>query len=112
MTTLSLTRLAAAAGGLGLALTAGYGVASAGPDLGPIINSTCSYAQVMSALNAQDPAAAAQFNSSPGVQSMLQTFLAAPPDKRERMALRIQGMPEAQQYMGTISQVAGTCNNY
>ena len=44
---------------------AGAGVASADPDLGLIVNATCSYLQVVSALFAQDPEAAAQFNASP-----------------------------------------------
>ena len=58
MIKLSLSRLAVAVGGLALSLTAGAGVASADPDLDPIVNTTCSYTQVMSALSAQDPAAA------------------------------------------------------
>ena len=60
MVRLSLTRLAAAVGGLTLALTAGAGVASADPMDG-VINTTCNYGQVMAALNATDPGAAAQF---------------------------------------------------
>lgn len=108
----SLTRRAAAIGGLALSLTAGAGVASAQPDLDPIINTTCNYSQVVSALNAQDPAAAAQFNGSPTAQSYLRRFLAAPPDQRQRMAQQVQGVPQAQQYFGLIGQVANTCNNY
>lgn len=108
----SSTRTAVAAGGLALALTAGAGVASAVPDLAPIVNTTCSYTQVMSALNAQDPQAAADFNAAPEAQMMLQHFLAAPPEKRQRMAMKVQTMPEAEQYMGTIVGVANTCNNY
>lgn len=112
MVPLSLTRLAVATSGLALSLAAGAGIASAAPDLGPIVNSTCSYSQVMAALNAQNPAAAADFNSSPMAESFLQSFLASPPDKRLRIAKQVQAMPEAQQYMGTIVQVANTCNNY
>jgi hypothetical protein len=58
----SLSRLAVAVGGLALSLNAWAAVASADPDLDPIANTTCSYPQVMSALNAQDPATAAQFS--------------------------------------------------
>ena len=112
MVTLSLTRLAAAVAGLALSLTAGAGVASADPDLGPIVNTTCSYPQVMAALNAQDPAAAGQINSSSMAQSALQRFLAAPPSERLEMAQRIESSPRAQQYFGLIQQVAATCNNY
>jgi hemophore-related protein len=112
MVTLSLTRLAAAVAGLALSLTAGAGVASADPDLGPIVNTTCSYPQVMAALNAQDPAAAGQINSSSMAQSALQRFLAAPPSERLEMARRIESSPRAQQYFGLIQHVAATCNNY
>ena len=45
MTKLSLTRVAVAIGGLTLSLTARAAVASAGPDLGPAINTTCTYDQ-------------------------------------------------------------------
>jgi hemophore-related protein len=116
MVTLSLTRLAAVVAGLALSLTVGAGVASADPDLGPIVNTTCSYPQVMGALNAQDPAAAAQINSSPGAQSGLQRFLAAPPSERLEMVQQVESSPRAQQYfgkyVGLVQQVAATCNNY
>src|SRR5437868_3405780 len=79
LTKLPLTGLAAAVAGLALSLTAGLGVASADPDLDPIVNTTCNYSQVMAALNAQNPAAAGKFNSSPIAQSYLRQFLAAPP---------------------------------
>ena len=112
MVPLSLTRLAVAVGGLALSLTAGAGVASAAPDLGPAINTTCSYSQVVSALNAQDPAAAAQFNSSPMAQGYLRQFLAAPPGQRQQMLQEVQGMPETEEYVGTVVQLASTCNKY
>jgi hemophore-related protein len=108
----SSIRWAAVVGGLALSLTAAAGVASADPDLGPIVNTTCNYSQVMAALNAQDPAAAAQLNSSSMAQSALQQFLAAPPSQRMQMAQRIQSSPRAQQYFGLVQQVAATCNNY
>jgi hemophore-related protein len=112
MAMLSLTRLAAAVGGLALSLTAAAGVASAQPDPGPVINTTCSYPQVVSALNAEDPAAAAQFNASPAAQSWLRQFLASPPAQRQRMLQQVQSMPGTQQYVGTVEQIANTCNNY
>jgi len=112
MIKLSLRRLAVAVGGLALSLTAGAGVASADPDLDPIVNTTCSYAQVMSALNAQDPATAAQFNASPASGSFLRHFLASPPNQRLRQAQQMQSTPGAQQYFGLIQQVFNTCNNY
>jgi hemophore-related protein len=111
MVTLSLTRLATAVGAVALSLTAGAGLASAQPD-DPVVNTTCTYPQVVSALNAQDPAAAAQFNASPVAQSALRRFLASPPAQRQQMIQQLQASPGGQQYLGTIQQVAQVCNNY
>ena len=112
MPKLSLTRLAVVFGGLALSLTAGAGVASADPDLGPAINTTCSYQQVVSALNAQDPAAAAQFNASPVAQSYLRQFLASSPAQRRQLAQQALAVPGAQQQVGLVLRLANTCNNY
>ena len=112
MINLSLTRMPVAVGSLALSLTFAAGAASADPDLGPIVNTTCSYPQVMAALNAQDPAAAAQLNSSSLAQSALQQFLAAPPSQRMQMAQRMESSPRAQQYFGLVQSVAATCNNF
>ncbi len=101
-------KLAAAIGGVAVALSAASGVASADP----IIDTTCNYGQVMAALNATDPGTAAQLNQSAMAQSYLRQFLAAPPTKRQQMAAQLRAMPQAQQFMGTIEQVAGVCNNY
>jgi hemophore-related protein len=111
MVTLSLGKLAAAVGGVVVALSAAAGVASADP-LDPIINTTCNYGQVIAALNATDPATAAQLNQSPAAQSYIRNFLAAPPPRRAQMAAQIQAMPSAAQYFNTIQQVATVCNNY
>ncbi|MGH3562152.1 MAG: hemophore-related protein, partial [Mycobacterium sp.] len=93
-------------------LTAGAGLASADPDLGPIVNTTCNYGQVMSALNAADPQAAAQFNSSPQSASFLHRFLASPPSQRQQMAQMLVSQPGADQQFGLVQQVFSTCNNY
>lgn len=111
MVRLSLTKLAAAVSGLTIALTAGAGVASADPMDG-VINTTCNYGQVMAALNATDPGAAAQFNQSPMAQGYLRQFLASPPARRAQMAAQLQAYPQAGQYVGLVQQVAGICNNY
>jgi hemophore-related protein len=107
-----LTGLAAAVAGLALSLTVGPGAASADPDMGPIVNTTCNYSQVMAALNAQDPAAAGKFNSSPIAQSYLRQFLAAPPSQRQAMAQQAMSTPGAAQQFGIVQQVAATCNNF
>ena len=113
MERLSLTKLAVAVGGAGvaLALTAGAGVASADP-LDAAVNTTCNYGQVIAALNATDPGAAAQFTASPMAQSYLQRFLSSAPAQRRQMALQIQAMPGAAQYVNDLNTVAGSCNNY
>ena len=116
MATLSLARLLAAVGALALLLIPGAGVASADPDLSPAINSTCNYSQVMSALNAASPAAAAALSASPTAQAMLRGFLASSPDQRQQIAQELQSRPESQQYfqqyVGVVLQVANTCNNF
>lgn len=116
MVGLSLSKLSAAAGTLALLLTAEAGVASADPDLDPVINTTCSYAQVVSALNAQSPVAAAQLNGSPTAQAALRGFLDSSPDQRRQIAQELESKPESQPYVeqfaGLVVQVANTCNNY
>jgi hemophore-related protein len=112
MIKLSLTRLAVAVGGLALSLTAGAGLASADPDLGPFVNTTCNYGQVMSALQATNPQAAAQFKSSPQSVSFLRQFLASPPSQRQQIAQMLASQPGADQQFGIVQQVFSTCNNY
>lgn len=112
MTKRSLTRLAAAAGGLALPLAAGVGVAAADPDLDPFINTTCSYQQAVSALNAENPPVAAVFNESATAKVLLRQFLAAPPSQRQQMAQQLASTPQGQQSVGVIQQITAVCNNY
>ena len=107
----SSTKLVVALGGLALSLTTGVGVASADPDLGPILNTTCSYPQVMAALNAQSPEIADQLAADSGAQGMLNAFLASPMVLRQRLVQQVQGAV-APQYVEPIVQTAYTCNNY
>jgi hemophore-related protein len=76
------------------------------------INTNCNYGQVMAALNATNPGAAAQLTASPIAMNYLQTFLASPPPARAQMAARLQAMPGASQYIGVVDTVAGVCNSY
>ena len=112
MIELSLTRLAAAVGGLALSLAAGAGVASATPDLGPAVNTTCSYPQLVSALNAQGPEVGAAFTQSPVLQAGLRQFLASGPAQRMQMAQNMVNTPGFAPYMGTVEQAFLTCNNF
>jgi hemophore-related protein len=107
-----MTKLVAGSCGLAFALTTGAGIASAQPDVSPIINSTCTYPQVMAALNAQSPDMANQISSNPMATAWLQQLVASPPAGRRQMVQQAQGVPAVQQYTGLIFQVAGTCNNF
>jgi hemophore-related protein len=112
MMKLSSTKLVVAFGGLALSLTAGVGVASADPDMGPLINTTCDYNQAVAALNDQRPDLARQFNANPMAQSLLSRFLASPVDQRQQMAAQAQASPLGRQYVVPIVQIASTCQNY
>ncbi len=106
--------MAAAAGGLAISLYAGSSIASADPDpdLDRVVNSTCTYNQAISALNANYPDAAAAFNGSPIAQGFVHQFVDSSPDQRRQMASQIQAMPDAQPYLNTMKQVAKICNKY
>jgi len=112
MVKLSSATLFASVGCLALSLTAGAGVASADPGFDAVINTTCSYPQAVAALNAQSPAAAAEFNASPTTQAWLQSFLASPPSQRQVMLNQVQAIPRLSQYAGVMVSVASTCSNY
>ena len=112
MMKLSSPKLVVAFGGLALSLTIGVGVASADPGTGALINTTCSYSQAVAALNGQSPGLANQFSANPIAQSMLRRFLASPMDQRQQIVRQAQGTLWGQQYIGTMVQIASTCNNY
>src|SRR5258705_11151360 len=112
MIDISPTKVAVAVGSLGFALTVGAGIASANPDVGPMVNTTCSYEQVMSALNAQDSAAGAQFGASQMTQSALRQFLAASPGDLQQMADMMASSLANQPYVGLMQAVFNTCNTY
>ena len=123
MFTLASSKYLVVAGVVAVAATMGVGVASADPDLGPIINTTCNYAQVTAALNVVSPDMAAKLEQNPRASSRLQSFLAAPVDERQQMAERAMAMApqfqgamgggiNPQQILGELTQVASTCHNY
>lgn len=112
MTTQSLTRVAVGVCALALSLTAGAGLADADRDLSPFVNTTCNYGQMISALQAADPQAAAQFNSSPESGAFLRQFLASPPGQRQQMAQMLADQPGADQQFELVQRVFATCNNY
>ena len=112
MLKLSRKNIAITLGGLAVAIPLSAGVASAQPDLGPIINTTCTYDQVIAALNDQHPDLAAQFAQQRSGQQAVRNFLASSPQQRQATVAFLQGNPTAQAYFGPISDVANSCNNY
>jgi len=108
----SLTTLAVAGGVLALSSAAGAGVASAAPDLSAAVNTTCSYPQLVSALDAQDPQAAATFDSSPVLRNGLTEFLSAAPDRRREIAEYVAASALFKPYLGSIEVAFNTCNSF
>jgi hemophore-related protein len=113
MVTRSMSKLAAAAGGLALVALAGAGIASADVLSEQAIDTTCNYQQVVRALDAQEPGAGAKLNNS-FASGWLQDYLNSPRDQRVAKAQQAQtqygGL--ANKYIGKINVVAATCNNF
>ncbi|HEU0192225.1 MAG TPA: hemophore-related protein [Mycobacterium sp.] len=109
--TMSKSRLAAGVGGVALALTAGAGIAAAGPE-DAAVNTTCTYPQVVAAMHAQSPELADQFNATPAAQGFLQNFLAAPPPQRQQMLQQVESSPQAAQLVSAIVPIADSCSKY
>jgi hemophore-related protein len=103
--------LIVAIGGLAVSLSAGAGVASADP-VDVLINSNCTYSQAVAAINATDPAVAAQFNTNPMAQQVLRQFVAKSPAQRRADVASVQGTPAWNMYAGPILQAASTCSNF
>lgn len=105
-----------ALGGLAVAtvvsLTVGTGIANAEPNLDSAVNTTCTYPQFVSALNAQNPVYGGVLNSSPDMQSTLRQFIDAPRDMRQKMATAIVNYPPNQPYIGLLQSVFDTCSNF
>lgn len=108
----STTKLIVASGGLALLLSAGAGVASAQPDVETIVNSPCTYPQVIAALNADSPKLAKQLEATPAATGWLKSLIAASPDQRRAMVAQAQAMPGVNQYTPVIMRVANTCTNF
>lgn len=92
--------------------------ASADPITEALANTSCSYAQVTAALNAQAPALARQLSYRPDMQANLQQFLAMPIDERQQQLAQQQAAnPQLQAILAAqigpqVMQVASTCMNY
>ena len=83
-----------------------------------LANTTCTYTQVTSALNAQAPALGQQLSARPDMQANIQQFLAMPVDQRQQALAQQQAVNPAlnalifAQIGPQITQVANTCLNY
>ncbi|MEB4210445.1 hemophore-related protein [Mycobacterium sp. 94-17] len=99
-------------GSVAWASAAAVGIASAGPDYGPMINTACSYDQVMRAVHAQNPAAAQYLDQSPQNQQFLQQYLASSPDQRLDMLHAIEHSQEGQQALPVLRQMLTDCSQY
>jgi hemophore-related protein len=105
-----MTRLITAACGLALALSAGTGVASADPDLTPLLTSTCTYDQVVAAMNQTEPELASIILPNPLATGFLRQLIAAGPEQRRSMYEQAQ-----QRYpvnAPKILSLASTCQNF
>lgn len=101
-----------ASGGLAAMLAAGGGVAAAQPLEDSLVGTTCSYPQILAALQAQSPDLAGQLTASPAATSWLRGLLAALPDERRSMVAQAKSIPGARQYYPVISQVVNTCSGF
>ncbi len=108
----STTKAVMAAACVAVSLGAGTGIASAQPDVSPVVNTTCTYDQVIAALNASSPGDAAQFTSSPVAVGWLHSFLGSPRDQRQQMIQQVQSIPAAGPYTALVLQVANSCNRF
>ena len=106
------TKVVVAATGMALSLGLSSGIASAQPDVTPVVTTTCSYDQVIAALNDHSPGSAAEFTGNPVAVGWLHQFLGAPVDQRRQMLQQVQSIPAAAPYTGLVLQVANSCNNY
>jgi hemophore-related protein len=103
-----LAAAAVAAGGLGLALSAGAGSALADP----VVDTTCSYKQFTAALNANDPSVGNMLANSPDLQQGLRGFIAAPPSDRAPAVAGLRSQPGAQPFIPALERAFSTCNNF
>jgi hemophore-related protein len=112
MMKLSTTTLAVAIGGLALSFTAGAGQAAAQPDYGPMVNSTCTYEQAMTAVHTENPVAAQYLDQSPPNQQFLQVFLGSSRDQRVNLLNQIKNNQGADQALPVFQQMLTSCTKY
>lgn len=101
------------------------GTASAQP-AGPLIETTCSYAQIEAALQVDAPEAAGRLAERPDAQAKFQQLLGLPIDQRRQrvqsfldrnpdvasMIQQKRNTPEGQEKLQKMQRIADTCHNY
>ncbi|BBZ68356.1 hypothetical protein MINS_37850 [Mycolicibacterium insubricum] len=110
MARLSLMGLVVAAGALTVVLA--QGSASADPDYSALINTDCSYEQVISAVRVQNPAAAAFLDSRPDQQDAFRTYFAQSHASRANIIEMNKTNPAAQQILDVAQGAVAACHNY
>jgi len=108
------------------AMAFGLAPVAASEPSGKLIETTCSYAQVDAALQAEAPQMADRLHNRPEAQSKVQELLALPvPERRQRVqgfldrnpdvraaVQRRKSTPEGQETVAKLNRVAETCHNY
>jgi hemophore-related protein len=101
------------------------GAASAQP-AGPLIETTCSYAQIEAALQVEAPEASSRLAKNPNAEAKIQELLGLPVDQRRQ---RVQAFldrnpdvastieqrrntPEGQEKLLKMQRIADTCHDY
>src|SRR5689334_8113260 len=100
-----LAGLAVAVAGAGLLLSAGAGLSSAEPDLGPLVDSPCTYDQAIAAVHAENPMAAQYLDQSPPNLQFLRVFLNSPKDERVNLLNQIKNNQGADQALPVFKQM-------
>jgi hemophore-related protein len=102
------TKLLVTVGVAASCFAAGSGVASADP----LIDTTCTYPQVIAALNVQNPDLAQKLGGNAIARQMLTHFLSEGPDQRAKTIESFKKTDWGQKYFVPLAAVAPTCNNY
>lgn len=79
------------------------------PDVGPMVNTTCTYDQAMRAVHAENPMAAQYLDQSPPNLQFLRQFMASTPDERLNLLKAIQNNPGADQAFPIFRQMMIDC---
>ena len=107
-------------------LIAASGPASADPARTPLIETTCSYEQLESALQVEAPQLAARLAQNPDAQNDVRNFLALSVDQRHQRVQEVlarnpgwqqkidkkRATPEGQEKVAMMKRVADTCHGY